>query len=396
MKKEIEKVDIKEIQNVKFDTQLVTQSYNLINSKYHLTLAQQKLILKVISLINISDKDFKTYQINIRNLIDNEHYSRLKKDCEDLMKKVLYIETQKDWEYINWFSSIKYKTKEHILEVRFDKDLKPYLLELKKRFKSYEIQYILKMNSEYAIRIYTMLKQYENIGKRTFRLENLKDALCVPNSLKINYNFKKKVLDIAVREINKHSDLLISYTTSKRGRTLYSVDFTIEDNSKHNIKQKLKDIRDSIKGEKLEIFKDIFKSYDRFNQNEFEAELDRFIDYNQRIEKVNFTNFKKWCTQIDKNIKDSEPKKVVTKKQTLVKDIDIPVEVFDNFKNEIVRIYKNKKILPYKKNNIDGFLSIDKNKNFFIIDNRNSIIPISEKDSLSFWLWIYQNKDNLF
>ena len=122
------------------------------------------------------------------------------------------------------------------------KALKPYLLELKSNFKVYELQYVLNMNSEYAIRIYEMLKQYEKIGSRIFIVKDLQEILHVPVSYKKKYiDFRIKVLDISVREINKHSDLIVSYTPVKMGRSVHSINFTIEKNRNNILEKKVED-----------------------------------------------------------------------------------------------------------------------------------------------------------
>lgn len=73
----------------------------------------------------------------------------------------------------------------------------PYLLELKERFVQYNLGYILPLSSNYSIRLYQLLKEYEKLTRRTFTVKELQDLLQVPPSLKRYDNFKRKVLQIA-------------------------------------------------------------------------------------------------------------------------------------------------------------------------------------------------------
>ena len=45
-------------------------------------------------------------------------------------------------------------------------------------------------------------------------------------------DFKKRVLDLAVNEINEKTDLTVSYTQEKRGRTITGFKFTVRTKDK--------------------------------------------------------------------------------------------------------------------------------------------------------------------
>ncbi len=71
------------------------------------------------------------------------------------------IEIQKNtnkWEIINWFSY--FKSDNGIITCRFDKRLKPYLLDIKKLFLISDLRMILPIRSSYSKRIYLLLKEY--------------------------------------------------------------------------------------------------------------------------------------------------------------------------------------------------------------------------------------------
>jgi plasmid replication initiation protein len=292
---------------------IIRKDYSLINARYNLDMTQQKLILKVISLINLEDENFETYKIPIRDLTNDTNTSRLKKSCEILMTQVIKIEDSKGWQLFNWFSSIRYINGEGVIQVRIDKDLKPHLLNLKSCFKTYELKYILNMKSEYAMRIYEMLKQYEKIGNRTFFLTELQDILQVPKSyIKQYIDFRVKVLDISVREINKHSDLIVSYTPVKMGRSVHSINFTIEKNRNNILEKKVEEKIFKIQPDKLEEMRVIYLSY-KHNKQKFEVEWRSFCLYNDNlVKKITRINFHKWC----KKIRRVETNEVQTNKKT--------------------------------------------------------------------------------
>lgn len=70
----------------------------------------------------------------------------------------------------------------------------------------------MKLNSSYAVRIYELLKQYQNIDKRVMSLEDLRDYLGINiEEYKRFTNFEIRILKVAKKEINESTDIIIDY-----------------------------------------------------------------------------------------------------------------------------------------------------------------------------------------
>lgn len=208
---------------------VVTKKYDLINAKYSLTALESKIALTVLSMVRKEDEAFFMYQIPIKNfdyLTKDNNYALLKKTCLNLMRKPLQVQEGSSWIIFNWFSSIRYEGREGMLYFKVSDDLKPYLLKLKESFKSYDLKYIINMKSEYSIRIYELLKQYEKVGSRTFDLKELREVLEVPKSY-LYSNMKRKVLNVAMKEINELSDIYINFEEIKPSRSVTGLKFNI-------------------------------------------------------------------------------------------------------------------------------------------------------------------------
>ena len=213
---------------------IVKQDYHLVNAKYKLNTFEIKFILTVLAQIDTSDKHFDTYEIKISELESKlqteQNETRLKQFAKKLMSKPLEVPTNDGWIVFNWFSKIQYVKGQSKFIVRIDNDLRPYLLELKERFVKYNLGYILPLTSNYSIRIYQLLKEYEKLTRRTFTLSELQDLLQVPNSLKRYDNFKRKVLQIAEKELIENCDIFFEYEEIKLGRKVVEILFRIKSN----------------------------------------------------------------------------------------------------------------------------------------------------------------------
>jgi len=211
-----------------------------MRAQYSLT--QTRFILYALSLIEPNDKDFKFLQIPVSSLIEISHsntklYHTLKKEAKELLEKPFFLPTENGgWIGFNWFSSIEYIPGKGIIEVEFSQKLKPYLLDLKEFFTIYKLEHVLPMRSAYSPRIYELLKEYENIpmnseGGLKFRKFTvdwiIKHFQLDEKPSMMEYkHIKQFIINPAIRDINKYSDLYIEKLVEhKFARKV--VDFTI-------------------------------------------------------------------------------------------------------------------------------------------------------------------------
>lgn len=210
------------------------QSHLIVNAKYALTPSEINLILTLLTAIKKEDKDFKDYTFTLTEFNQKTKKSMTTKDLNNTVKSLMskpleiYI-SEKKWKVFHWFSY--FECDDSLITCRFDKALKPYLLEIKDRFVISDLRMILPMRSSYSKRMYLLLKEYAKIGMRTFNVEELQEILKVPKSKKEKYSkFKSFVLKKAEADINKFTDLEIKFSERKRGKKVIEVTFTIKKN----------------------------------------------------------------------------------------------------------------------------------------------------------------------
>ena len=214
---------------------VVTKANTLIEASYRLNVSEQRCVALLAGQIHPDDEDFKGYRFkasDIQTLIESKNkdeHARLKALAEGLMKKTLKLrKLEGGWLLVNWLSSAEYFPGEGEIELCFDPKLMPYMLQLKERFTSYKLASVIKLRSRYSVRLYELLKQYEPLGIRSFELSELRKTLHLEGGeLERWFDFRRKVLDIAERELPKRTDLGFSYAARKKGRAVNWIDFKI-------------------------------------------------------------------------------------------------------------------------------------------------------------------------
>lgn len=240
----------------------VTKSNKLIQkTRYSLTLQEQKILLYIVQKVKPTDTEFETYLFSIREFCDiaginysnGKNYTNIKKAILGLKNKSFWF-TMPDGSEVtmDWIAKAKISPDKSTIEVRLDDDLKPYLVELKDFFVSYKFYYVMTMKSQFSIRLYELLKSYENLGKVAFKIETLKDRLdLLPDKFSQWNDLKRFVIEKAINEINLLTDLNVEYEPIKEGRSVVKVKFFISEKSQEATLESEKQIEKRINPRKM-------------------------------------------------------------------------------------------------------------------------------------------------
>jgi len=300
---------------------ILKKDNKLIESKYSLTKTQLRFFAFMVNKIDYNDIDFFDYESPLKDIyqiLDIKHNNKkeLIYSLRELTSKNIVLKDNKDeFEMCNLLSYVR--VKDGYLTYRFDKSLKPYLLELKENFTQLSLKIIFSFNSSYSIRFYEILemkvKQYqkynnEDILKFDYELQELKEMLAgeidkkeniiIPKSYNRFTNFHEKVIKVAYKELKEKAQFYFEYELIKVGKKVKSVIFIIK--FKDNI-----NIKDNIKIDEKVI-----------NENEYDR-IDSLIDYDylfihyqtkdinsKRQIMIKANDFIKYCVEKDKKYKD--------------------------------------------------------------------------------------------
>ena len=124
----------------------------------------------------------------------------------------------------------------HII-IKLDDDLKPYLLELKRKdgkYTQYGYKYKVRLSSKYSRRLYELLKSNQGLkdgiyppGVSGLSIEEFKLLLNIPEKYRFN-NIKERILETCINDINEHTDIHVDYKLRKgQGKKIAGISFKI-------------------------------------------------------------------------------------------------------------------------------------------------------------------------
>lgn len=211
----------------------------LINAAYTLTLAEQRLILLSSAQADGDADELKDITIYAEQYAEAFKVSRqaaymaLKDASDSLFERRFSYERLTPKGNIStarrrWVGGVDYVEKEGRIVLQYHKDVIPLLCELKNKFTLYALEQVASLTSVHAVRLYELLIAWRSTGKTPlFELAEFRRKLGIePDEYPRMTNFKQRVLDPAVAQINAHTDITAAYEQHKKGRSIAGFSFT--------------------------------------------------------------------------------------------------------------------------------------------------------------------------
>ena len=207
----------------------IVQKQNILNEirSNNLTLQELRFFSIYLSKINPYDKSTRTVTFKLTDFQKIMDFKRLnieqlKAATDSLLTKLVHIPKE----------SGGYTTFQLFKECTIDKDSDgewyvsidahdkslPLMFDFKDRYFKYELWNALRLKSANQIRMYEILKQYETIGKREIKVDDLRELLGIAQNEYPRWDrFKDRVIDSCQQALKQFTDICYTYERGKTG-----------------------------------------------------------------------------------------------------------------------------------------------------------------------------------
>ena len=230
------------------DKNQVVKSNQVIEASYQLSAVEQRIVLAAISRIPknqpITDDELYPVSVNELQLLgvhEKTAYRDLKEGINRLYERSINLSVDDKSIKMRWVQEVQFLDSQSVIGIRFSKPILPFISNLSREFTKYALSDIAGINSGYGIRIYELLVQYRQIGKREISVDTLRTMLELGKKYPLFADFKKRVIDTAVDQINEYSPLRVTYEQKKTGRKVTHITFSFKEKTRR-IGQESKDI----------------------------------------------------------------------------------------------------------------------------------------------------------
>ncbi|MGP9641614.1 replication initiation protein RepM, partial [Halomonas sp. AOP42-A1-14] len=224
--------------------QLVVKDNALINAAYRLDLTEQRLILMSTVRAREDGQGITTDKpLTVRaedyaeqfKVTRQAAYMALKEATTGLFERQFTYEQltkrgNREVVKSRWVSRVSYIESEGQVSIVFAPDVVHLITRLEKEFTRYDLEQVSGLKSTYAVRLYELLISWRRLGKTPeIELSEFRQQLGVADDEYVDMqNFKRRVLDLAIKQINEHTDITASYEQHKRGRRIVGFEFTFQ------------------------------------------------------------------------------------------------------------------------------------------------------------------------
>lgn len=224
----------------RLDLQKTVKKSNVLNEirNANATMAEYRLFCVYLAHLSMnSDNNRVTFSLadyaRIAGL-DRPRRADIKAQAENIVGTTATLENEDGgFTVYSLFSDFKLHREDEqwMVSLECNPKIAPMIREQKGRFLRYKLYNTIYLKSYNQQRIYEILKQYEKIGVRTERLEELRAFLSISEKEYPRWaDFAQKVLKVAQKAIAESTDITFEYEPIKKGRKVVAVKFIISKN----------------------------------------------------------------------------------------------------------------------------------------------------------------------
>ena len=216
------------------------QSNFITSARYEMSALEKNIIYMVMSQIRKEDTSEKMYLVSARELMlltgTEIKYADFQKATAKLVTRLLQGSLSNgNFLQTTFVSSAEYVKGQGVIEITISPKIRPFYIDLKKEFTTFQLNIALNLHTIYAKRLYEIFSMYKNMKDKSFKINlldlkkrlQLIDETTGRDKYEKFTHFKNNVLDPAEREINAKSDISFTYKTiegNKVGRGRKPID----------------------------------------------------------------------------------------------------------------------------------------------------------------------------
>ena len=184
------------------------------------------------------------------------------------------------------------------------------ILDKQNPYTKYKKEIVLKLKKDYSIDFYHLAKKYQQQANFELSLDDMFQEFGLPDSYRDISNLKKRVLKNSIDEINSNTDVTLTYTPIKKGRSIVGYRFTVKEKRQPKIEHK----QHEQKGRDKNTI-DMFCNLNDAQINKYSSILSKISDISDLSTFPDYSTFAQWIANIlrdPKSVREVTAKRIFT------------------------------------------------------------------------------------
>ncbi len=350
---------------------LLMQSKQLVHTSYEVTAIQNRIFYYCLLTAQKEKNGELSCEVKldeIRKLIPNKNQrtlANIKKTIQILKQTSLEFEKNENGDTIecdyNLIAGSEYNVNKEIFKIKLSERLYRHLIDYTV-YAPLSLEILTKFKSFYSQRLYELLRLWSRTDKvivKRFKVNQIRFILGVENKYPEYKNFKQRVLNQAIKEINQFGNMSVEIEEIKSGRKVDEIQFTILDHEKKVYFKNEKYTKDISKEKVIELHPKEFNTVT--TRSKKKTSDDFYIPNKKLFTAKTLVDFKNDFNEY--NFKDSVYKKLLQESILIALEKDdeekIKVKSYNYFKKvleaKIDKLNTNKVNQSYKKTKFHNF-----------------------------------------
>jgi len=220
--------------------QWVAVSNEMIMARLDWDIMMHRILMVLLSQIDSKNDDsFQVQRVPVRRIRDMAQVSQksIHEEAAEATARLVrepiefWSADKKDYEGYPIFSTCKYKSREGMIEAKFNEDARPYLLQLREHFTQYRLRQAIPLSTPYAIRTYEIAKMIERPGERRSRqipISRFRQMFSLEDKYERHSDMRRRVIDPSVEQVNEKTDVDVRCEDVRDGQTPIALQWTVE------------------------------------------------------------------------------------------------------------------------------------------------------------------------
>ena len=230
----------------KIKKEALIEKRNILNEvrENNMTLQELRFFSIYLSRINARDLSTRLVRFTLSDFqkimeLPRIRTSDIKPVVDRLLRKIVHVPTEAGgFTAFQLFKECTVNQDAHgewYVEIDAHDKALPLMFDFKTHYFTYQLWNTLRLRSVNQLRMYELLKQYEQLGERVIEIAQIRKWLGIePNEYPRWDRFKDRVIDSCQRALAENTDIKFTYEPIRKGRKGFSeIKFTIEKNPNH-------------------------------------------------------------------------------------------------------------------------------------------------------------------
>jgi len=220
--------------------QWVAVSNEMIMARLDWDIMMHRILMVLISQIDSKNDDsFQIQRVPVRRIRDMAQVSQksIHEEAAEATARLVrepiefWSADKKDYKGYPIFAMCEYKSREGMIEAKFNQDARPYLLQLRDHFTQYRLRQAIPLSTPYAIRTYEIAKMIERPGERRSRqipVGRFRKMFGLEDKYARHRDMRRRVIDPSVEQVNEKTDVDVRCKDVRDGQTPVALQWTVE------------------------------------------------------------------------------------------------------------------------------------------------------------------------